>query len=174
MKSWLSKFKISAALDAEPSPSSPNRKGSAGSDAVRGFAESVQSVDRGLRSHPPDFESPPDLDFAIMNEVRQAARTSSAALPKRKSRTLLRSLPAAAMATLALVVAWWIFNRPATSSLQNRVANRPSLEVGPALELGANAARDIPPVVVGPLSDELDRMNADLDNAAKFLLSSLP
>jgi hypothetical protein len=174
MKSWLSKFKISAALDADDPQSPPNRERSDKPDDVRTFAESVQSVDRALRNQPPAFKPPPDLHFTIMNEVRQAARCDSRSPRRGTSGFSLRWLPVPGVAALALVAVWWLLNRPASTPVRHPVTNSSSLEVGPALELGANATRDIPPVVVGPLSDELDRINTDLSNTAYFLLSSLP
>jgi hypothetical protein len=138
-------------------------------------AECLQSVDETLRHKPPAFDAPPDLHFAIMNEVRQAARTNPAQLPRRSWTLLLRWLPASAFAALTLAAAWWLLNHRGTVSVPDPANNQIALvEVGSALEVGVNATRDIPPVVVGPLSDELDRMNTDLKNAGGFLLSSLP
>jgi hypothetical protein len=159
MNSWFSKLKMSRAF----------------SDEHNASADHLQLVDRALRSQPPAFETPPDLHFAIMNEVRQAARANSISPPKHTSKSLLRWLPAPAFVALTLVAGWWLFNHRVTSAVRQPEKTQIALaEVGPALELGGSATRELPPVVVGPLSDELDRMNTDLKNAAGFLLSSLP
>jgi len=42
------------------------------------------------------------------------------------------------------------------------------------LEVGGEMARAAPSAVVTPLADELKNINRDLDNAAQFLLASLP
>jgi hypothetical protein len=159
MNSWFSKFKVA--------PSS--------SDENNISEKCLRSVDETLRRQPPSFDAPPDLHFAIMNEVRQAARTTTTSVRRRTSTSLLRWYPAPAFAALTLAVIWWLLDHRGTRSVPHPVNNQIALmEVGSALEVGVNATRDIPPVVVGPLSDELDRMNTDLKNAGGFLLSSLP
>ena len=40
--------------------------------------------------------------------------------------------------------------------------------------MGDQMVRTMPSAVVAPLSDELERLNRDLDKTAKFLLASLP
>jgi hypothetical protein len=43
-----------------------------------------------------------------------------------------------------------------------------------ALDWSAEMSRTVPAAVVAPLSDELERVNRDLENTADFLLASLP
>ena len=43
-----------------------------------------------------------------------------------------------------------------------------------AFELGNDVSRTVPGAVMDPLSDELDRVQRDLDNTAQLLLTALP
>jgi len=71
MKSWLSKWRISAALDAgQPWPESLRRKIAADPE-LELFTKRTQALGQTLRSLPP---SAPPLHDAIMRAVRAAAR----------------------------------------------------------------------------------------------------
>lgn len=72
---------------------------------------------------------------------------------------------------LVLAGAWWMLHRPA----QRPLAVAQALEVPQvALDWGGSISRATPAALVGPLADELQRLNRDLDRTAQFLLASLP
>jgi hypothetical protein len=171
MKSWLTKFRISSALDADSSSSPSKRRTVANSDETRRFEETIQTLDRTLRNQPPRSEAAPDLHATIMNAVR----ASRASTPARRSPLFVRWLPAPAFAVLALSGLWWALHRPPDVAVHTpRHDHTGLLAIGAAMEAGDNATRTLPPAVVAPLSDELGRVNLDLENTAKFLLTSLP
>ena len=71
MKSWLSKWRISAALDAgEPLPESLRKKIAADPELER-FTKRTEALGQTLRRLPP---SGPPLHDSIMSAVRAAAR----------------------------------------------------------------------------------------------------
>ena len=169
MKSWFTKFRISAAFDAGRLSSPAKRRSLINSEEARRFAETLQTLDRSLSNRPSTSEAPPDLHAAIMNAVR-TSRRSAVARPWALS---LRWLPAPAFAILLLGL--WFLHRPPNAPVHQASTDQASvLEIASTLELGEKAAQDVPPVVIAPLSEELGRVNLDLENAAQYLLTSLP
>jgi hypothetical protein len=102
-----------------------------------------------------------------MQAVRAAEQPAAA--PARLA--FLRWLALPAGASLVLLVVWHSQRLPADKP----TPATPSLYAAAnALETGGQIARTAPSAVVAPLSDELQRLNRDLDNAAQYLLASLP
>jgi hypothetical protein len=175
MKSWLTKFRLSATLDSDRSASPSRRRGLADSEETRRFDETIRSLDHALRNQPPASGAQPDLHSAIMEAVRASRGTHRNSAATRQWVLSPRWLPAPALATLALLGLWWTLHRPPNVHVHEaETAPAPILQIASALEAGDNAARSLPPAVVAPLSDELGRVNLDLENAAHFLLASLP
>jgi hypothetical protein len=161
MKSWLSKWRISAALDAGKSlPESLRRKIAADPELER-FAKRTQALGQTLRSLPP---SGPPLHDSIMRAVRAAAR------PEQPRRAPVLSWLAAsgAVAALAVVCVYLTFFRL-------KSPNRQALD-GPVmvLEMSENMSMTVPTLVMSPLSDEWARVDHDLQNTKQVLLASLP
>jgi hypothetical protein len=167
MKRWFMKARISAALDAGGKPSADLRQAISGSDELQGFEEEMTSLDRALKQTVLRPNVPPALHRSIMQAVQTAGH------PTRKVRQLpfLRWAPVPALTVLVLLAIWWMARGPARPP----VRNTQSLEAATAaLDLGGKMAHAVPSAVVMPLANELERLNRDLDNTARFLLASLP
>jgi hypothetical protein len=167
MRLWFTKARISAALDAGSKPSAWLRRSISGSDELRGFEQEMTALDRALKQTVPRPETPPSLHRSIMQAVQAANRPA----PVRGEFALLRWLPVPALAVLVLLAIWWVARgpvRPAAKDMQSLAA------ATTALDLGGQIAQDVPAAVVMPLSNELERLNRDLNNTAQFVLASLP
>jgi len=99
--------------------------------------------------------------------VRAANRPAAA--PRQPS--VLRWVPVPVFAVMLVLVAVWVLQSPVRTPVQNA---QPLAAAASALQLGDQMVRTMPTVVVAPLSDELERLNRDLDKTAQFLLASLP
>ncbi len=167
MNSWFAKLRISTALDAEPTPPELSRTGTAGADELRRFEEELAALDSALRTTVPKAEAPALLHDSIMRAVQEAERPGGA----QREPAVLRWLLAPAVAVAALLVVWLVARGPVGPS-----APKPqSLSTAAnALELGGQVVQAVPSAVVSPLSDELQRLNRDLNSTAQFLLASLP
>lgn len=80
-------------------------------------------------------------------------------------------LPAAGFAALVVVGTWLSLHNhrqqptPGSTSLP---------EISTAFTAGQEVVDALPSVTVGPLSDELDKVNLDVSRTASFLLATLP
>lgn len=171
MRAWLAKLRISAAQDSANPLSASVRKAIAESEEVRGFAGKCSALDQALANLPSESAIPPSLHGSIMRAVR-AARCPS---PTRRTRGWWLWLPATAGAAAVLIgLFWWV--RPAAK--HPTPANQPIAKtlVAPAtaLALGDPVNWPMPISGVAPLTEELDRLNHDLDKTAQFLLACLP
>jgi hypothetical protein len=161
MKSWLAKFRISAALDAgKPLPASLRRAIAADPDLER-FARRTQSFGQSLRSPPP---AEPALHDSIMRAVRVAARQEQ---PRRASWAKWVAAPAS-IAALAMVCFWISFHRPAPAGGQSMDG------AVMVLEMSEKMPHTMPSLVMAPLDDEWARVNRDLQNTKEILLASFP
>ena len=172
MKSWLTKFRISNELDAGLGAPAAKPQSLARCDESRCFEQTIHAVDRGLRSRPPVGEPPADLHAGIMSAVREnrgIRRTGYRVSPA------VGWFAAPAFAALVLAGLWWTF-RPAGEPpvRTEKMAQASILQMGNALEGGDSAARNLAPAMVAPLAEELGRVNVDIENAARFLVASLP
>jgi hypothetical protein len=167
MKSWFTKFRISTALDDGHKLPEPSRRQPTGSDELDGFEQDMAVVDRALRETAPRIQAPASLHRSIMRAVETARHRAE----RPHSLAMLRWLVAPAAAAVALMLVWpsehisKTLPKPEAQSLAAAVS---------ALEIGNQVARVAPSAVVAPLSDELERLNRDLDSAAQFLLASVP
>ena len=167
MKSWLAKMKLSAALDAGPKPSPSRRPGSNRSDELRRFEQELTTLDATLRGTAPRAQAPASLHHSIMRAVQTAKQPAAALAPL----AFLRWMAVPAGAALVLLLAWHGLRAPANKPAP---ATQSLTTAAAALEAGGQIALIVPSAVVAPLSDELQRPNRDLDNAAQYLLASLP
>ncbi len=172
MKSLIAKFRISAALDAGKTLSRSLRQKIAVSDELRRFESDTSALVSALKDAPPESEIPATIHRSIMDAVRNAER-----VPAPKGYGAARHwLPPPALASLLLLLAiLW--------ALLPSVKPRPPAPGGPeqalaaattALEMGDEVARGAPAEVVAPLTDELARLQRDLDHTTQFVLASLP
>jgi hypothetical protein len=161
MKSWLSKWRISAALDAgKPWPESLRRKIAADPDLER-FAKRTQVLGETLRSLPP---SAPPLHDSIMRAVRASARAEQSRRVPRLS-WLAASGTVAALAVVCVYLIFIHMKPPARQALD-----------GPALvlEMSEHMSSNMTSYVMSPLSDEWARVDHDLQDTKQVLLASLP
>jgi len=161
MKSWLSKWRISAALDAgQPLPESLRRKIAADPELER-FTRRTQALRQTLRSLPP---AAPDIHDSIMRAVRASARPAQ----PRRAPVLAWLAASGAMAALAVVCLYLTVFRPKPQSRQ-------ALD-GPAmiLQMSENMPSNMQSFVMSPLSNEWARVDHDLQDTKQVLLASLP
>jgi hypothetical protein len=127
----------------------------------------MMALDRALKETAPKAEAPASLHGSIMQAVRAANRPAAA----QRQPTMLRWLPAPALAVILLLVAFWVLHSPVRTPVQS---TRSLAAASTALQLGGQMVRSMPSAMVAPLSDEMARLSLDLDKTAQFLLASLP
>jgi hypothetical protein len=136
---------------------------------------SANTLEAGLRGSPPKSEFPPALHNSIMRAIKASPREERSqafgfAIFQRF--TKIRWLPITGFAALILFGSWLALHhspvKSATSSAQS------FSEISSALATSQELMDSLPAVTVGPLSDELDKVNRDLDRTAEFLIATLP
>jgi hypothetical protein len=167
MKSWFTKLRISAALDAGDKMSASLRRDIDRSEQLKSFEEEMTALDRALKQCSPKPQEPPGLHRSIMQAVRVAERPAAAA----PGLAFLRWAAAPVVAALALVAVWLALRGPVVPPTQGTQSLAAATT---ALEMSGQLAQSAPSALVAPLSDELARLNRDLDNTAQFILASLP
>jgi hypothetical protein len=167
MKSCFTKLRISAALDDGCKPSASLRRNINRSEPLQSFEDEMTAVDRALKQCPPKPQAPPGLHGSIMQAVRAVERPAAAPA----GLAFLRWAAVPVAAALALVAVWLAMRGPAAPPSQ---ATQSLAAATTALEMSGQLAQTMPSAVVAPLSDELARLNQDLDNTAQFILASLP
>jgi hypothetical protein len=167
MKSWIAKLRISMALDADQPPSAWLRHKPSASAELRGIEQEMMALDRALKETAPRAEAPASLHQSIMQAVRAANRPAAA--PRQTS--MLRWVPVPVFAVMLVLGVLWVLQSPVRPPAQTA---QPLAAATTALHLGDQMVRTVPTAVVAPLSDELERLNRDLDKTAQFLLASLP
>lgn len=171
MKTWLTKWKISNALDDRQSLSPAIKRAVAQSEELRRFAETAAGVDQALKNPRPTTETPASLHAAVMRAVRNAEPEPTFDWQK----FWPRLLPATAVALLVLLGIFGAshFFRPTT--VVSQPAESSSLDIASsALETGGTFVRAMPAATLSPLNDEMRRLRRDLDGTKKFILASLP
>ena len=171
MTTWLTKLKISQALD-DGKPLAPAvKRAVAQSTELRQFANDVFAVDRVLKNRTPAPAVPAGLHAGIMRAVR------SAELAPRSGWEVLweRFIPASALALLVLLS---LFGTGRSSRSPAEVAFRDGLSslaiASSTLEAGGTLVRTMPEAALNPLANEMLRLNRDLTNAQNYLLAALP
>lgn len=135
---------------------------------------SDELLESALREPPPKREFPATLHNSIMRAVRAVHReerkeVSSFATLQRFAK--ISWLPVTGIAGLVLLgVLISIHNRPEQTTSDPQTLS----QISAAFSASQEIVDALPSVTVGPLSDELDKVNQDLDRTAKFLLATLP
>jgi len=164
MKSWFTRFKISAALDTGKVLPPALQRRLQRSEELRHYRAACRALDGTLKDSAPAPAAPVGLHRSIMRAVRKAeSSTATQTVPLQ-----LRWLAASVLAVAVLFGAWRIANLPANPNELTLAA------AGTALDLSQQAAQTVPTAVVAPLSDEWQRVNRDLEKTTEFLLASLP
>ena len=171
MKTWLTKFRISNALDNRKSLPPAVERAVAQSEELRRFAEIAADLDQALKNSRPVPETSASLHAAIMRAVRAAEPEPAYDWQK----IWPRLIPATALALLVLLGIFGASNYSRQPAAILQPAELSSLAVASSvLETGGQLIREMPDAALSPLSDEMQRLNRDLDGAKKFLLASLP
>jgi hypothetical protein len=159
MKLWLTKFRISNALDSgRPLPDSLRKK-IAAEPELEQFTRRLQALPARLRK--PDIAAP-DLH----NNIMRAVRTTS--LPEPRNVSLWSWLaPAAGFAALVMCI---FIPRPDLSTTADVSMDAPLA----VLDLSRNMPAALPAEMMAPLHDELTRVNHDLVNTKDILAASVP
>ena len=161
MKSWFTKWKISASLDAgKPMPESLRRTIDADPELQR-FAKRAEAHGETLRQLTP---SGPPMHDSIMRAVRAAARQEQ----PRRDAAWRWWVASGALAALTLVSVYWTHLRP-------KVPVQQAME-SPVmfLEMSTNKLAEMPALMMSPLSNEWARVDHDLQSTTKVLMASLP
>jgi len=172
LKMWLTKLRISNALDdGKPLPPDVARA-VAQSPELRRFAENVGIADESLKeAH--SAAAPDSLHAAIMFAVRSAqaagARTRQ---PLRRHLTPASAVGLLILLCLGVFVASHFSHSPAADP-NSAVPSSLSL-ASTTLETGRDWVHTMPSAALAPLNDEMLRLNRDLTNAQNYLLASLP
>jgi hypothetical protein len=160
MRNWFAGFRISTALDSGTSGKELLRNQR---DEIRRYEVSMQSLDRRLKAARPAQPVPDTLHASIMRGVCAAAD----ARERQAAPRILSWLPAPALALLTGLAVWWSVTRPPHDS--------PSLAAATsALEQSHEITQNAPAAVLAPLSQEMEYLNRDFQNAMEFLIASVP
>ena len=138
------------------------------------FGSSDKALESALRGSPPGTEFPPELHDSIMNAVRTAHRAENieiSGIGLFQRIIQVRWLPVTGFAGLILLGVWLSIHNHSAATTQNA---QPLAEISNAFATSQELMNSLPSVTVGPLSDELDKMNRDLDRTAEFLIAALP
>jgi hypothetical protein len=171
MKTWYARLRI-LALIGEGKPLTPSwQRRIAGSGELQRFARSAVSLERVLKQEQPDIAAPAFLHAKIMRAVRAAGQPA----PRRSWVGGFRWLPAPAVAVAVVLGVWHVTHPVPEKALSSVAAGKYSLEAAAvALDYSAQMTRRMPSAAVAPLSDELQRVNRDLNNTVDFIVASLP
>ena len=162
MRKWLAKFRISAGLDADEPQRGQRPHGKSPSAEINQYEGSMNSLERRLKATHPTTPVPVALHASVMRAVRSAAESQE----RPSARWVLRWLPAPALAMLVVFGLWLLSRSPHES---------PSLTAPAiALEQGQEMAQKAPGVVLAPLSQEMNNLNRDFQNAVELLVASVP
>jgi hypothetical protein len=137
------------------------------------FGNPDEVLETALRSALPRTEFPPKLHDSIMDAVHaiRAERTSVSGIEIFRRLIKVSWIPVTGFAGLVVLGALLtIHNRPRTT-IENPQAIS---EISDAFATSQKLVDSLPSVAVGPLSDELDKVNRDLDRTAEFLIATLP
>ena len=171
MKTWLTKFRISNALDNRKSLPPAVERAVAQSEELRRFAEIAADLDQALKNSRPVPETSASLHAAIMRAVRTAEPEPAYHWQK----IWPRLIPATALALLVLLGIFGASNYSRQPAAILQPAELSSLAVASSvLETGGQLIQEMPDAALSPLNEEMQQLNRDLDGAKKFLLASLP
>jgi hypothetical protein len=172
MKNWLTKwvkYQISCRLDDGHALPGFMRRKISRSEELGTFENELLSLDHDLRKTKPARVVSPSLHNAIVRAV--VAQESSGRMRHRPTLTLRWGV-FAAMLVLA-VAGWQLWLKPTKDAAA--ASERQSLSAAAqVLEASGEMGRQVPAAALAPLSGELERINLDLDNAAQFVIASLP
>jgi len=167
MNTWLTKWRMSNAIDDRGSFPPAVKTALAQSAELRQFAEDAAALELALTHSRPIPAASPALHASIMRAIRSPEPARACACPEYRSRLM----PAAALALLLLSAfgAWRLTKRSEVISPATSMA-----VAGTALETGCQLVRAMPDTALSPLTNERLWLDRDLVRAREFLLASLP
>ena len=171
MKTWLTKFRISNALNDRRHLPPAVERAMARSEELRRFADNSSTLDHTLKSQLARPEACPRLHDSIMRAVRSSGPAQGA----EKQPAWSRWVPASSFGMLVLLCCLLAIQFFPTLSTQHQPENSETLAAaGSAIDLGGRFVREAPAVAMAPLSDEMQKLDHNLTDAGNFLLASLP
>jgi hypothetical protein len=173
MKNWLTKWRISNAVDGgQPLPTTVAPMLAQSAD-LREFVANTRALELALRNSRPAPATSQALHASIMRAIQSAEPARARAFAWAEFRS--RLIPAAA---LSLVLLLGVFGAghfgKNTEVLANPAASRSLAAAGSAMEISGQLMRVLPDAALSPLNQERQSLNRDLANAQAFLLASLP
>ena len=163
MRTWLAKFRVSTALDSSAPGREELPRTRVDCDDVRRCKESLHSLDRRFKNARPEKPVPAALHASVMRAVRDAAESQE----RERAPSIMRWLPAPALAMLVVIGLWRLMSRPPYEP--------PSLpDAAAALEQSHQIAQKAPDAMLAPLTQEMNNLNRDFQNAVEFLAASVP
>ena len=171
MKSWLTKFRISSAID-ERKPLPPTfARAVAQSAELRRFVENMAVLDEALKTARPTPVASASLHAGILRAIQSAEAADTDGWEQFQSRLI----PASALGLVILIGVFGVVRPYRSLETVSLAPGSPTVAVvSTALETGGEIVRTVPSITVSPLSDELARLNRDVTNAQNYLLASLP
>jgi len=138
------------------------------------FTNSDEALEMVLRESPPRTAVPGTLHDSIMRSVYAADREDRVLVSGfARFRGLLRNcwIPVSGVAGVILLgLLLTLHNRSETRNRNSQALT----QISAAFSASQEVVDALPSVTVGPLSDEVDKMNQDFDRTAEFLLATLP
>ena len=166
MKNWLNKWSkrgISAELDESGELSPAARRRIDRSTDLQTFERDTRNHEQALRAEVPSAAPPAGLHASILGAIHRTSRES------RRAALTWRWAAAGLMASL--VLAGWFLLRDSYIVPPEELRLVAAAQM---LDLSAEMETEVSWATLGPLTGELDRLNRDAGNAARFLLASLP
>ena len=170
MKTWLTKFKISHALDQRKPLPPAAQQAIVRSTDLRQFTENVLAVDRALKKTIP-ASVPENLHAGIMRAVCSAGSAPDSGWKIWRA----RFIPASALALLLLLVVFGTLRssrQAATATAPDKSA--PLAFASATLDAGNAWVHTAPEAALDPLTTEMRGLNRDLTNARNYLLAAVP
>ncbi len=171
MNRWLTKWRISRALDErKPLPLAVERALTESAELGR-FAANATAVDQALKKTQSVPKAPDSLHASIMRAVRSTESVEDFG----RQISWPRLIPAAALTAVMILSVLGVLRYSHPPVKISPPAEESSLAIASsALETGNCLVRTVPEAALSPLSDEILRLNRDLTNAQNYLLATLP
>jgi hypothetical protein len=170
MKTLLTKFRLSNALDDKPGAPVPDSLAQKvkNSSELREFAQSAAALEGALRNSTNVPVVDETLHLSIMRAVRATATQPP---PRRVSMGIGLAAALGALAALAMFPALrapWAGGRAKSPDAQQIAVAQVVREIDGAL------SQPVPARMVAPLSNEWASVDHDIRNTTRFILASLP
>lgn len=138
------------------------------------YTNSDEALEMLLRESPPQTAIPGTLHDSIMraiNATKKEERISDSGFARFWRFLQVRWMPVSGLAGIILLGLLLAFhNRSETGNWNSQAIT----QISAAISASQEAVDALPSVTVGPLSDELEKVNQDVERTAKFLLATLP